>query len=264
MLFADQQPCRFWRILLSRILDWSKLLITVNLKQTEVLGKIETVETEQLGFDTGVGSGRYCLFGLAVVVWHLFQSNMVFRVESLQCFLVRSDPVQEFSRDEVGCHETVPILQLSVFVQLFLGGFWHFRILANLHSSIVQNMDANLFVWRYFVHKFRDDIKVVFDHVAKAARISNFQKDVVYASNVQIFHMSGLQVINDPMPLHLIIDSPVSSRSQADLAFSLYNDFPIEVNSWQTSLREKDYRLFFIAEVFMFLEEIYDFLVVHI
>lgn len=103
--------------------------------------------------------------------------------------------------------------QLSVLVELFLGCFWHFRVLAHFNCTIVQDVYSYFFIWRYLVDKFGDDVKFAVDHVAKTAWISHLEKNIVDATNVEVFYMSRFEIIDDTMSLHLVIDGSIATWS---------------------------------------------------
>lgn len=261
---ANQHPRRLWRILPSGILHRCELLVSVDLEQAEALGLVETVKTEEFEFDAGVGGGLYGLFGGFVVDGDFLLGDVVLGVHLGEFLGVGGDLVEELGRHEVRRHEAVAEFQLAFLVLLRFVLLRHFGVLADLHQPIIDNVYAHLFLGRPLIHKLRHHLELILNHIAQARRIRHLQQDIINPPNMQILNVFFLQILNNSLFFHLVVDGTVSSWGQTDLALSFDDDVAVVVEGWEAALSEEHHVVFTITEVVVLLEEGFYLVVVHL
>jgi hypothetical protein len=71
-------------------------------------------------------------------------------------------------------------------------------------------------------------------------------------------------MFKNPSVLHLTVNSTISSWSQGNLSFRLNDDLAVVKKGGDSALREKYDRAFMISEIFVCLEVLANFVVIHL
>ena len=108
------------------------------------------------------------------------------------------------------------------------------------------------------------NVEIVLDHISQRDGICQFQQDIINRTQVDILDSILFHVIQNTSILHFTINGSISSWSQRHIVLILHNNLAIVVKSRDSSLWEKDNRVFVISKIFVGLEVVHYLLMVHL
>ena len=146
------------------------------------------------------------------------------------------------------------IYQSTFFISHLSNFLRNFTVFTYLYISIDIDMNPNLLLRISLHYVVRNDIELILNQISQTKRVTNFEKNVINRTKINIFHAISFHMLKNSTIFHLTINGTVSTRCQWHLTLRLNDYLSIIADSWNTSLREENYWLRMVSKVIVLFE----------